>query len=257
MFFTARVTLKKELGDVMLRIRIRPRIRKRYEMDMCNGPLLGKILRFSFPLMLSGILQLLFNAADIVVVGQFTGHQALAAVGSTSSLINLLVNVFIGMAVGVNVVLARYYGAGDYKNGSQTVHTAILLSLVSGVALIFVGVLLAEPLLSLMGTPNDVLDQAALYMRIYFVGMPVVMLYNFGAAVLRAVGDTKRPLYYLMIAGVVNVALNLFFVIVCGMGVDGVALATVISQCISAGLILWRLLRSDGVCQVDLKHLHS
>ena len=240
----------------MLRIRIRPRIRKRYEMDMCNGPLLGKILRFSFPLMLSGILQLLFNAADIVVVGQFTGHQALAAVGSTSSLINLLVNVFIGMAVGVNVVLARYYGAGDYKNGSQTVHTAILLSLVSGVALIFVGVLLAEPLLSLMGTPNDVLDQAALYMRIYFVGMPVVMLYNFGAAVLRAVGDTKRPLYYLMIAGVVNVALNLFFVIVCGMGVDGVALATVISQCISAGLILWCLLRIDGICHLDLKHLH-
>ena len=136
-------------------------------MDMCNGPLLGKILRFSFPLMLSGILQLLFNAADIVVVGQFTGHQALAAVGSTSSLINLLVNVFIGMAVGVNVVLARYYGAGDYKTQPDG-PTAILLSLVSGVALIFVGVLLAEPLLSLMGTPNDVLDQAALYMRIYF-----------------------------------------------------------------------------------------
>ena len=152
-------------------------------------------------------------------MGNFAGSTALAAVGSTGALINLIVNVFIGLSVGTNVLVARYYGAGQQKDLEETVHTSIATSLVSGVILIVLGILLAKPLLSLMGTPDDVIDQAALYMRIFFIGMPVNMLYNFGAAVLRAVGDTKRPLYFLFIAGVVNVLLNLFFVIVCGLGV--------------------------------------
>jgi len=222
---------------------------------MCNGPLLGKILLFSIPLMLSGVLQLLFNAADIVVVGRFAGHQALAAVGSTSALINLLVNVFIGLSVGTNVMVANYYGAGDRERLSQTVHTAILSSIICGLALIFIGGFLAKPMLTLMGTPDDVLHQAALYMRIYFAGMPVFMLYNFGAAILRAVGDTRRPLYYLLIAGVLNVGLNLIFVIVLHMGVAGVALATVISQIVSAFLVIKALMNSDDMIRLELKKL--
>lgn len=222
---------------------------------MTNGPLVGKIIKFAVPLALSGILQLLFNAADIVVAGRFAGSQALAAVGSTSALINLIVNLFIGLSIGVNVLVARYYGAGDRKNLYETVHTAVLISLISGVVLIFIGVGLSQPLLELMGTPDDVIDQAVLYMRIYFVGMPVMMLYNFGSAILRAVGDTQRPLYFLLLAGVVNVFLNLFFVIVFQMGVAGVATATVISQCISAGLVLICLVRSDTVYRVNLKEL--
>ena len=196
-------------------------MRKSYEMDMCHGPLLRKLLVFSLPVMLSGVLQLLFNAADIIVVGQYVGSTALAAVGSTGSLINLLINLLIGLSVGANVMVARYYGAHEEKLVSQTVHTAILLSLVSGIVMIFIGIALAEPLLRLMGTPDNVLDQAALYVRIYFAGMPVIMLYNFGSAILRAVGDTKRPMYFLLIAGILNVFMNLFFVIVFHMGVAG------------------------------------
>ena len=165
-----------------------------YEIDMCNGPILGKVLRFSIPLMLSGILQLLFNAADIVVVGRFSGKEAMAAVGATSALINLLINIFVGLSVGANVAVARYYGAKREKDVSKTVHTAITTSLLSGVFLVILGLTAARPMLELMGTPDDVLDQAVLYMRIYFLGMPVLMFYNFGSAILRAVGDTKRPL---------------------------------------------------------------
>lgn len=227
----------------------------KYEIDMCNGPLLGKMLVFSIPLMLSGVLQLLFNAADIIVVGRFTGRQALAAVGSTGALINLLINVFLGLSIGTNVLVAQYYGARDLKNLSETVHTSVLLSFISSIILVFAGILLAKPMLSLMGTPDDVLDQAAVYMRIYFAGMPVIMFYNFGSAILRAIGDTKRPLYFLLIAGIVNVLLNLFFVIVFQMGVAGVALATVLSQCISAGLVLRCLLLADGPYQVHWKEL--
>ncbi len=230
-------------------------MKRSYEIDMCNGPLLGKMLLFAVPLMLSGILQLLFNAADIIVVGRFTGSEALAAVGSTGSLINLLVNVFMGLSIGTNVLVAKYYGAKDEKMLSDTVHTSVLLSLVCGVFLIFLGILLARPLLSLMGTPDDVLDQAVLYMSIYFAGMPVNLLYNFGSAILRAVGDTKRPLYFLLIAGIINIILNLFFVIVFHMGVAGVALATIISQAVSAVLVLLCLMRSDGMYRVDLKSL--
>lgn len=226
-----------------------------YEIDMTHGPLLGKIVKFAIPLALSGILQLLFNAADIVVVGRFAGSDALAAVGATGALINLIVTLFMGLSVGTNVLVAQYYGAGNRKDLSETVHTSILASTVFGVALIAVGILLAQPVLKAMATPPDVLDQAVLYMRIYFIGMPGMMLYNFGAAVLRAVGDTQRPLYFLLLAGVVNVLLNLFFVIVLHMGVAGVAAATSISQAISAGLVLLCLMRTDSIYRVELKRL--
>ncbi len=226
-----------------------------YEIDMCHGPLLGKILLFSLPLMLSSILQLLFNAADMIVVGRYAGSQALAAVGATGALINLLINVFMGLSVGVNVMVARYYGGKKEEAVSETVHTAVLTSLISGVILTVLGITLCHPLLALMGTPEDVIDQSTVYMRIYFAGMPVIMLYNFGSSILRAIGDTKRPLYFLTLAGVVNVILNLFFVIVLHMGVAGVATATVLSQCISAFLILLCLMRSDGCFRLYLKKL--
>lgn len=230
--------------------------KKSYEINMCEGPLLGKMLLFAFPLILSSILQLLFNAADVVVVGRFAGSESLAAVGSTSALINLLINLFNGLSIGTNVLVARYLGARDWENTSQTVHTAVTVSLVSGVFLIFVGLFLSNPLLQLMGTPEDVLDKASLYMKIYFVGMPAFMLYNFGAAILRSIGDTQRPLYFLMISGVINVILNLFFVIVCDMGVAGVAIATVASEVISAVLVLLCLMKLDGMCRVEMKKLH-
>ena len=207
---------------------------KKYEIDMCHGPLLGKILVFYIPLMLSGILQLLFNAADIIVVGQFAGNESLAAVGSTGALINLIINLFIGLSVGANVLVARYYGANQQTELKEMVQTAIATSVISGILLVFVGFFVAKPALTLMGTPDDVVGQSVLYMRIYFAGMPFMMAYNFGAAVLRAVGDTKRPLYYLLIAGIANVILNLIFVICFSMHVAGVATATVISQAISA-----------------------
>ena len=230
-------------------------MKRSYEIDMCNGPLLGKILRFSIPLMLSGILQLLFNAADIVVVGQFSGSDSLAAVGSTGSLNNLIVNIFLGLSIGSSVLVAQYYGAQDWDGVRDVVHTSMLLSAIAGVILIFVGILLAAPLLEVMGTPEKVLGQAVLYMRIVFAGMPAMMIYNFGAAILRAVGDTRRPLIFLFIAGVINVILNLFFVIVFHMGAAGVALATVISQCISAILVVFCLMRSSGCYKLCLRQL--
>lgn len=229
---------------------------KTYEIDMCNGPLFGKILLFTLPLMLSGILQLFFNAADVVVVGRFAGNEALAAVGSTGSITNLLVNLFIGLSVGVNVLVARHYGAGQDEEVSQTVHTAMIVSVVGGIILAIIGVLAARPCLTLMDTPEDVIELSVLYMRIYFLGMPVMLLFNFGSAVLRAIGDTRRPLIYLMIAGVINVCLNLFFVIVFHMGVAGVALATVISQCVSAVLLIRCLMTSEGCFRVSVQKLH-
>lgn len=227
----------------------------KYEMDMCNGPFVQKILIFYIPLMLSGILQLLFNAADIVVVGRFAGNQALAAVGSTSSLINLMVNFFMGLSVGCNVLVARYYGAGQKTELSQMVHTAIFTSLISGFFLIFLGIAVSRAALTWMGTPEDVIEHSVLYMRIYFVGMPFTMAYNFGAAILRAIGDTKRPLYYLLGAGIINVVLNLVFVIGFSMGVAGVAVATVISQAISAALVLRCLTKAPAVYRLDFSAL--
>jgi len=211
-----------------------PKRKSSYEIDMTNGPLLGKITRFAIPLALAGILQLLFNAADIVVAGRFAGPQALAAVGSTGALNMLIVNLFMGLSVGVNVLVARYYGGGAHKDLSETVHTAILTAMACGLLLVVIGISLSRPLLTLMGTPEDVIGQSVLYMRIVFAGMPAMMTYNFGAAVLR---------------------LNLFCVIVLRMGVAGVAVATVVSQCISAVLVIACLVRSDAVYRLDLKRL--
>ena len=231
-------------------------MKKSYEIDMCSGPLLPRILLFAFPLICSGVLQLLFNAADIIVVGRFAGSHAMAAVGATSSLIALLVNFFIGISVGANVLIARFCGGGDYDDAQETVQTALWTAVAGGVLLVVIGVAAARPMLEWMATPDEVLEQAVLYMRLYFLGMPATMLFNFGAAVLRAVGDTRRPLYFLLISGVANVCCNLFFVIRLGMGVAGVAAATVIAQCISAGLIVLCLTRMDGMCHVDLKNIH-
>ncbi len=218
---------------------------------MIHGPLLGKILLFTLPLMASSILQLLFNAADIIVVGRYAGSDALAAVGSTGALINLLTNMFIGFSVGANVLVARYYGAGKPDEVSETVHTSVMLSIIGGVLLAVIDIIFASPLLELMGTPENVLPLAALYVRIYFAGMPVILLYNYGSAILRAIGDTKRPLYYLAIAGVLNIILNLILVIVFEMSVAGVALATIISQTLSAVLVIRCLMHIEGGCHLD------
>lgn len=217
----------------------------KYEIDMCNGTLMDKLISFSLPLMLSGILQLLFNAVDIIVVGRFTGSQALAAVGSTTALINIFTNLFIGISLGANVLAARFYASGKEKEMSETVHTSITLALISGLVMALAGVLLARFALNLMGTPNDVIDQSVLYMKIYFLGMPFFMLYNYGAAILRAVGDTKRPLFFLVISGMTNAVLNLVLVIVFHMGVAGVAIGTIVSQLISSILVLRCLYTSN------------
>lgn len=231
------------------------RQKKSYEMNMCEGPLAGKMLIFTIPLMFSGILQLLFNAADTIVVGRYAGSQALAAVGSTTSLINLLVNMFMGLSVGANILISRYYGAKREEDIRETVHTSITVAALGGVLLAVLGNTFAKPLLVLMGSPADVVDLAAIYVKIYFMGMPVIMVYNYGAAILRAIGDTKRPLYYLTIAGVVNVILNLFFVVKLEMSVAGVALATVISQCVSVVLLLRCMCQMEGSCRLEFKKL--
>lgn len=229
--------------------------KNKYEIDMINGTIMPKLITFAIPLMLSGILQLLFNAVDIIVVGRFSGSQSLAAVGSTSSLINMLTNLFIGISLGANVLAARFYAAGKHKEMSETVHTSILTALISGVLMIFVGIFFSRPALELMDTPSDVIELATLYMRIYFVGMPFFMLYNYGAAILRAVGDTKRPLIFLVVSGVTNACLNLLLVIVFKMDVAGVAIATVISQMISCVLVLICLYKTDAVYQLRFKKL--
>ena len=226
-----------------------------YEIDMCNGTIMDKLISFSLPLMVSGILQLMFNAVDIIVVGRFSGSQALAAVGSTTALINVFINLFMGISLGANVLAARYYAAGRDREMSETVHTSIMLALISGVVMAFVGVFFAKGALELMDTPADVIDQSALYMRIYFMGMPFFMLYNYGAAILRAVGDTKRPLYFLIVSGVINAGLNMFLVIVFSLGVAGVAIATVVSQAISCVLVLRCLYKSEGSYQLRFSKL--
>ena len=229
--------------------------KNKYEIDMCNGTIMDKLISFSLPLMLSGILQLMFNAVDIIVVGRFSGSQALAAVGSTSALINVFTNLFIGISLGANVLTARFYAAGREKEVSETVHTAITLALVSGIIMALVGLVFSKGALALMGTPDDVIGLSALYMRIYFLGMPFFMLYNYGAAILRAVGDTKRPLLFLMIAGVINACLNMVLVIVFKLGVAGVAIATVISQMISCVLVLRCLCRSESSYRLRFSEL--
>ena len=226
---------------------------KQYEMDMCSGPILRKMLMFALPLMLSSILQLLFNAADIVVVGKFAGDNSLAAVGSNTALINLLTNLFIGLSIGANVVAARHYGAKAWDDLRRTVHTAMLLSMLSGALLLVLGVIGAEQMLIWMQTPEEVLPLATVYLRIYFLGMISTMVYNFGSALLRAVGDTKRPLYFLLCAGIINVILNLLFVIGFQMDVMGVAIATVISETVSALLVLRCLVKEKGGIHLELR----
>ncbi|MBE6399761.1 MAG: MATE family efflux transporter [Lentisphaerae bacterium] len=227
----------------------------RYQMDMCRGPLLRQTLVFAFPLIVSGMLQLLFNAADLIVVGRFASHQALAAVGATGALTHLIINIFIGMSIGANVLVAQNLGEQNRKDTSRTTHTAIMISLVGGALLAAIGIVLAKPMLRWMDTPPDVLEQATLYMRIYFAGMPLIMLYNFGSAILRALGDTRRPFFFLIISGIINVVLNLFFVLIFHWDVAGVATATVLSQGVAAILILRVLMQLRTACRVKLKTL--
>ena len=227
----------------------------KYEIDMCSGSIMDKLISFSLPLMVSSILQLMFNAVDIIVVGRFSGSQALAAVGSTTALINIFTNLFIGISLGANVLAARYFAAGREKEMSEAVHTAITLALISGVMMAFVGVGASRLALGLMDTPADVIDQSVTYMRIYFMGMPFFMLYNYGAAVLRAVGDTKRPLAFLIIAGLANVVLDLTLVIVIPLRVAGVAIGTVASQMISSILVIRCLYKSEGSYQLRFSKL--
>ncbi len=216
------------------------------KMDMCSGPILIKMLAFSLPLMLSSVLQLLFNAADIAVVGKFCGDASLAAVSSNGPVINLLINVFMGIATGTNVLAARYYSAKNDKDLSDTVHTSMVIALVTGVAATLLGLICAPRMLVMMKTPENVVPLASLYLRIYFLGMIPTLVYNFGSALLRAIGDTKRPLYYLLVSGVLNVVLNLIFVILLKLDVAGVALATIISQTLSAFLVIRCLMREEG-----------
>jgi len=216
------------------------------DMDMCNGPLFGKIVIFALPIMAMNILQLLFNAADMVVVGRFSGSRALAAVGATGALINLLINLFMGLSVGTAVIVAQDIGADKPDEVSKSVHTSIAISIINGLLVMVVGLTFCKPLLELLGTPADIIDLSVLYMKIYFVGIPAAMIYNFAAAILRAAGDSRHPMYYLVITGVVNVILNMFFIIALKMSVDGVAWATVISQYLSALLIMICLYRTHG-----------
>lgn len=225
------------------------------EIDMSTGSLPKLIIRFVIPQMLSGILQLLYNAADTIVVGRYVGSTALAAVGSTGSLTNLIINLFVGLSVGASVAVAQYYGARDYKNVSQTVHTAMGISVIFGVIASVIGISMAEILLRYMGTPEEVLPYSAIYMRIYFAGMPASMVFNFGSSILRAVGDTKRPFIFLSISGLINVILNLVFVMVFDMGVAGVALSTIIAQLLSAVLVVLSLLRSEGSYKLILREI--
>lgn len=228
------------------------KVSKTYAMDMCEGSILPKMLRFAIPLMCSSILQLLFNAADVIVVGKFCGDNSMAAVGSTTPIINLMTNLFMGLSIGANVLVAKYYGAREEKKVHEAVHTAVALSILSGLVLTVIGILFTKQILIWMNTPEDVFSLASKYLKIYFLGIVSVMLYNFCNSILRAVGDTKRPLYYLLFAGVINVLLNLFFVIVCELDVAGVALATIISQCVSAFLIIRCLCREQAMYQLFL-----
>lgn len=227
----------------------------KYEIDMCSGSIMDKLISFALPLMISGILQLMFNAVDIVIVGRFSGSQALAAVGSTTALLNMFTNLFIGISLGTNVLAARFFSSGKEREMSETVHTSITFALISGIVMVFVGLFFSKLALELMDTPADVIDLSALYMRIYFMGMPFFMLYNYGAAVLRAVGDTKRPLLYLVISGVINAGLNMILVIVFKLSVAGVAIATVISQMISCVLVLRCLYKTEGSYQLRFSRL--
>lgn len=229
---------------------------KSRDVDMCSGPLAKNLLVFALPIMVMNILQLLFNAADTVVVGRFDGKEAMAAVGATGALVNLLVNLFMGLSVGTSVVVATDFGAHSPDGVFRSVHTSILLGILGGVGVMLIGLVASGPLLRLMDTPEDIIGRASVYLRIYFLGMPANMVYNFGAAVLRAVGDSRRPMVFLLVSGLVNVVLNVIFVAGFHQGVAGVAWATVISQTIAAALMLAFLMRSSGALHFDIRHLH-
>ena len=224
-------------------------------MDMLHGSLLNKILLFSLPLAASSILQQLFNSVDVAVVGRFASDQALAAVGSNSSVISLMINLFVGISVGANVVIANYIGQKDERGIKNAIHTVSVIALTSGCLLLVVGLLIARPILEAMDTPDDVIDLAVLYLRIYFLGMPFFMIYNFGASILRSMGDTKRPLYCLVAAGIINTVLNLLLVIVFKMSVAGVAIGTVVANMFSAGVIIYILRHEQGPFKLNFKHL--
>ena len=212
------------------------------QRDMCRGPLKKQIITFAVPLVFTGLLQIFFHAADLMVVGRFASYRALAAVGSTGSLTMLIINVFLGISIGTNVLVARYLGEKNRKEVSRTVHTAILAALLGGVGLGLFGITMARTFLSFMSTPDDVIDMAALYMQVYFAGMPVVLLYNFGSSIMRAAGDTKRPFYFLVVSALLNTGLDLLFVLAFDMGVEGVALATIVAQAVSAVLVFQSVL---------------
>ncbi len=228
---------------------------KKYEIDMCDGALLPKILRCAVPLILTNLLQIFYNAADVVVVGRYSGETALAAIGSTGSLINIVINMLIGLSVGASIVASQHIGANNRKKTSDTVHTSLLIALIGGTLFGILGFFLSRPMLALTGSPSNVIEQATLYMKIYFLGTPGLMVANFGTALLRCVGDTKRPFVYFSLSGILNVVLNLIFVINFNMDVAGVALATIISKYVVAALIVLALLKNEGYIYLDIKEL--
>lgn len=228
---------------------------KKKEIDMCNGNLFKKIVIFAIPLMISGILQLLYNAADLIVVGNFGSDNAVGAIGNTGSLINLIVNAFMGLSVGANVSLARCVGEKNVEKAHRVVSSSIILAIVAGIFVGIFGFIFAPTFLTWMATPSDVIELSSIYIRIYFIGMPFNLLYNFGAALLRGTGDTQRPLIYLAVAGIINVGLNFLFVLGFNLDVMGVALATIISQLISAILVVITLIKNQGYAKLDLKKM--
>lgn len=225
------------------------------KVDMLNGPLFMKILIFALPLAASSLLQQLFNSVDVAVVGRFASSKALAAVGSNAPVISLLINLFIGISMGANVVISNHLGQRDEQSIRHAISTVTLVAAISGLLLICIGIGVARPILELMDTPSDVLDMAVLYLRIYFIGIPFFLIFNFGAAILRSVGDTRRPLYILVVAGIINTVLNLIFVIGLGMSVEGVAIATAVANAISAAWIIQLLRKEPGALQLQFKHL--
>lgn len=228
---------------------------KKYQIDMTSGPLFGKIVRFSLPLMAANVMQLLFHAVGLIVLGRFADGKSIAAVGSTSGLTVLILNIFLGLATGVNVLVARYVGAKDRRKASLTVHTAMATALYGGAGMALVSLLIARPMLVWMATPENIINQASLYMWIYSLGVPAVIIYNFGSAILRALGDTRRPLIFMVIAGVVNILLNLFFVVICKMDVAGVALAAMLGSCVSAGLVMRAMLQARDSSRLVWKRI--
>ena len=229
--------------------------KKTKEMDMLNGGLAGKLILFSIPLAFSSILQQLFNSADVAVVGRFAGSAALAAVGGNSPVINLLINMFVGLSIGANVIIANFIGQGREDKVKEAVHTVMSVALISGVSLLVIGIIIAKPILLMINTPSEVINLAVLYLRIYFLGMPFVMVYNFGAAILRSTGETRKPLYCLIISGIINILLNLLLVIVFHLSVAGVAIATVIADGVSAFLVVYFLSHSDDAIRLNIREL--